>query len=1228
MGIAQSERQVPMNRLNRISVSGIASFVVVAVVAAAVQAGPFIRWQPAGKGLPAGGEAAVKELSAGGTPATAAAIVEGKGLFLSTDLGSTWAACQGEAACLKDPYAVCVSPADGKTIYAAPATAGGGLWRSTDGGKTWASCGSKAGGMADEDVEWITVYPADAKLILVGHRAGKAISVSPDGGKTWLARPIGADVAAQIPFAITDTRWFLASRKDGGAMYFTEDSGATWKKSTGNIGQFPGPLPVVQTGEYVFSSVHHGTNKSTDGGKTFAYAMERHARVIGTLGANVIREDRESIYGQEARVMTIAMSEDYANSWQDVTGALVQLVPKELRGCVTIENKVDPFAHVRFATAWAAVPDGRTGFLALGKAGVYRCDVMWNKGGPILGDAALTPPAVLEGDSSTEITVRVSSGAKFGKLKKVWADLSSIGQGELELLDDGKHGDAEAGDRIFGGTFHMPAGGAPAGEVTIGLLSEDDGGRISSLTAGLKVASTSARKIVWDGEKFAHGLGWVAPKNPFNFLKSQTEDAHSGKVALELHGDGSGFIGGGWNWHGWYPENSGTDVSEYRNLSFWMKVVGDDPGGINVGLNNSTTKKATKKVGAQDYCRDLLDGKWHEIIVPLVDIYQGSEGNDPTKMWEFDIEIWKPQARRFSIFVDDIGFDNRNVRAHSVWTKLPEARKPGEPLAANAAKITAEVDAAAPGLAISPWIYGAAMADRELAKEIGLTVLRAGGNPVSPFNWKKGFGGKGADWFYQNEGTETAPESTWLAKFHGLNKAAGMESYLTLPSMGRVAKDGTGVAFDTKKYPDQTDWAGRSQPTDRLPTAGSGIQYVRGADGKSQTDEKGNRKTRKIEADPNDTSVPMSPQEQTEFLRFMIEKMNYGPADKGGIRVVALDNEPFLWNSTHRGMYPKGLSYDGLWGMTRTYAELLKKIDPKVQVACGTFWGWTAYFYSGRDRDLIEQGKGTWKKPVDFAEHGSVPVTKWLLKQLADHEKKTGQRLADILDWHFYPQTGIYMAGAAGDAKTMQHRVEETRVLWDPTYKDPSWMGEEQGHIIRLLPMMKEWIAECYPGTKTAIGEYNFGGEQDASGCLAQAEVLGIFAREGIDYAFYWFAPSANSPSYFAYKMYRNPDGKGTAFGDRYLPAKVSQPTDVSVHAARDEKSGRLTFIVINKRLDQDAKLTLKLARAIPEQDVTVYEYSRADRFAIGQLPARKMGGQTVDVDLPAFSVLRFDVRP
>jgi len=175
---------------------------------------------------------------------------------------------------------------------------------------------------------------------------------------------------------------------------------------------------------------------------------------------------------------------------------------------------------------------------------------------------------------------------------------------------------------------------------------------------------------------------------------------------------------------------------------------------------------------------------------------------------------------------------------------------------------------------------------------------------------------------------------------------------------------------------------------------------------------------------------------------------------------------------------------------------------------------------------------------------------------------------------------------------------------------------------------MREWVAECYPGLKTAIGEYNFGGDEDTSGGIAQAELLGIFAREGLDHALYWFAPAPNSPSYFAFKMFRNPDGQNTAFGDRYLPVTASAPFDVSVHAARDTKSGRLTFVLVNKRVAKDARVTLKLSKRVPEQEAVFYEYSGADRFAIGQLPARKLGGDSLVVPLPAFSVVRFDLKP
>ena len=89
---------------------------------------------------------------------------------------------------------------------------------------------------------------------------------------------------------------------------------------------------------------------------------------------------------------------------------------------------------------------------------------------------------------------------------------------------------------------------------------------------------------------------------------------------------------------------------------------------------------------------------------------------------------------------------------------------------------------------------------------------------------------------------------------------------------------------------------------------------------------------------------------------------------------------------------------------------------------------------------------------------------------------------------------------------------------------------------------MKKWIDECNPGLELSLGEYNFGGERDASGGVAQAELLGIFAREGVAHAYFWFFPEVNSSPYFAFKMFRNPDGRHTAFGDHYLPSRVSAP--------------------------------------------------------------------------------------
>jgi len=84
-------------------------------------------------------------------------------------------------------------------------------------------------------------------------------------------------------------------------------------------------------------------------------------------------------------------------------------------------------------------------------------------------------------------------------------------------------------------------------------------------------------------------------------------------------------------------------------------------------------------------------------------------------------------------------------------------------------------------------------------------------------------------------------------------------------------------------------------------------------------------------------------------------------------------------------------------------------------------------------------------------------------------------------------------------------RNRSTRSLWDPTYTDETWINDK----VRLIPRLKQWAAQYYPGTPVGINEYNWGAEDHINGATAQADVLGIFGREGLDLATRWTTPAA-----------------------------------------------------------------------------------------------------------------------
>jgi hypothetical protein len=278
-----------------------------------------------------------------------------------------------------------------------------------------------------------------------------------------------------------------------------------------------------------------------------------------------------------------------------------------------------------------------------------------------------------------------------------------------------------------------------------------------------------------------------------------------------------------------------------------------------------------------------------------------------------------------------------------------------------------------------------------------------------------------------------------------------------------------------------------------------------------------------------------------------------------------LDNEPTLWDTTHRDVHPAPLSYDELLDRTIKYASAIRDADPEAVIAGPAEWGFTGYEYSAVDRVA-----GFGLRP-DRRAHGDMQLVAWYLKKLAEHEKTTGKRLLDVFDLHFYPAApGMYGGDTRTDPGASDLRLRSTRALWDPEYVDESWIKES----VHLIPRMKDWVRENYPGLKLSLGEWSFGADNHISGALATAEALGRFGQHGLDAAFMWGDLKEGTPTYWAFRAYRDYDGHGARFLD--VSVATREMEGVSLFASRDASTSRLVLVVVNR--DQTLKVTSTIA--------------------------------------------------
>lgn len=579
------------------------------------------------------------------------------------------------------------------------------------------------------------------------------------------------------------------------------------------------------------------------------------------------------------------------------------------------------------------------------------------------------------------------------------------------------------------------------------------------------------------------------------------------------------------NYEALYIHHSPFDSTPYTDLSFW----------INGGSGGQTLKvQATVNQSAQTnffLIPSLSPNTWQQVTIPLSALGVANQAN----MDGFWIQS-TTQAQLPTFYVDDI-----TLTASSA------------PPVTNTA-VSIAVDGQLNRHPINPLIYGVAFASSNQLADLNFTLNRSGGNAETRYNWRTNAHNRARDWYFESiadngPGTPAATADSFVA--NSLN--GGAQPLLTIPMIGWVPKLGAGrgklASYSIAKYGPQTgnDWQW-------MPDAGNGVG----------TNTSLHTSWLITTNDPTDANFATDSTFQQAFIQHLTNR--WGLSTNGGVRYYLMDNEHTLWHETHRDVHPVGATMTEIRDRIFEYAGVVKALDPNALVLAPEEWGWSGYLYSGYDLQYGSQHG--WSFLPDRAANGGWDYMPWLLDQFRQRATNTHQRLVDYFTLHIYPQGGE--SGDDVSAATQLLRNRSTRSLWDTNYVDASWINS----VVMLIPRMRSWVATYYPGTKIGITEYNWGAEGHINGATAQADILGIFGREGLDLATRWTTPGTNTPTYKALKLYRNYDGNKSGFGDTSVAATVPNPDDVAAFAAVRSSDRALTVMVINKQLTASAALT------------------------------------------------------
>ncbi len=478
---------------------------------------------------------------------------------------------------------------------------------------------------------------------------------------------------------------------------------------------------------------------------------------------------------------------------------------------------------------------------------------------------------------------------------------------------------------------------------------------------------------------------------------------------------------------------------------------------------------------------------------------------------------------------------------------------------------------------ISPYIYG--INDIVPDDMRNVTLARFGMLRWSTYNWENNASNTGT---YETPNNQN-DDGLWGGDVPGeaiRNRVAqmfdrGASVWVTIPLIGRVAAD-------------------------KIPGT------ITGAEVEQRFHQTLARKGAPFEDPPNlnDRSVFLD-----EFVAWLEKKFPSARNEAQPTIFYGMDSEPDLWTLSLPLLQPSKQTYAGLMSQTTQVASAVKAVAKNALL-----FGPSPQNYSGF-MDLLQAPDAQGRDFLDY-----------YMGTLAASELPGGVPLVDVLDVHWWSEasseSGTRIVDGGNDPGLPAARVQAPRSLWDKTYSERSWITRDVLlRPIAFIPSLRDRIASIYPKLRMSFSLYTFGGHQDISGAIAQADALGIFGRERVFAA--TADPGGSTQSFVraGFRMFRDFDGAGGVFGDTSVRTATSDVEKTSIYAAVDEKdNARLTAVLLNKTT-KPFQVRITINHSINITRAVVFELSGTRPEASSAKSAELFAGNKARLELPAMSV-------